>query len=199
MLKMYLWIASHIGQFAGILLIFAGGFVALFRLLARSESGTASALAWFGLVTAIIAASTFAILQAVDGIALKIAVDTWYAIPPTTTSSSCSAEGGEGEKAIAFRVAEGLRWTEWGVQAYYRMLQGAVALIFGVAITMSNLLSKWIGAVGIAAGVVTIAAGVVVAVRWVLLGSRPCGKCLDIHFISLDSNPWYFHVEKNNG
>ena len=40
-----LWIASHIGQFAGILLIFAGGFVALFRLLARSESGTASALA----------------------------------------------------------------------------------------------------------------------------------------------------------
>jgi len=36
-----LWIASHIGQFAGILLIFAGGFVALFRLLIRSESGTA--------------------------------------------------------------------------------------------------------------------------------------------------------------
>ena len=71
-----LWIASHIGQFAGILLIFAGGFVALFRLLIRSESGTASALAWFGLVAAIITASTFTILQAVDGIALKIAVDT---------------------------------------------------------------------------------------------------------------------------
>jgi hypothetical protein len=158
-----LWIASHIGQFAGILLIFAGGFVALYRLLVRSESGIASALAWFGLVTAIVAASTFTILQAVDGIALKIAVDTWYAIPPTTTSSTSAAEGGEGEKAIAFRVAEGLRWTEWSVQAYYRMLQGAVALIFGVAITMSNLLSKWIGAVGIAAGVVTIAAGVVVA------------------------------------
>ena len=41
-----LWIASHIGQFAGILLIFAGGFVALHRLLVKSESGTtASALA----------------------------------------------------------------------------------------------------------------------------------------------------------
>jgi hypothetical protein len=63
-------------------------------------------------VTTIIAASTFTILQAVDGIALKIAVDTWYAIPPTTTSSTSAAEGGEGEKAIAFRVAEGLRWTE---------------------------------------------------------------------------------------
>jgi hypothetical protein len=149
-----LWIASHIGQFAGILLIFAGGFVALFRLFVRSESGTASALAWFGLVAAIIAASTFTILQAVDGIALKIAVDTWYAIPPTADGQ---------EKAITFRVAEGIRWTEWGIQAYYRMLQGTVAIIFGVAIAKSALLSRWIGAVGIAAGVVTIAAGVVVA------------------------------------
>jgi len=31
------WIASHIGQFAGILLTFAGGFVALHRVLFRSE------------------------------------------------------------------------------------------------------------------------------------------------------------------
>ncbi|MDQ3853349.1 MAG: DUF4386 family protein [Thermoproteota archaeon] len=151
-----LWIASHIGQFVGGMLIFAGGFVALHRLLAKSESGTASALAWFGLVAAILVASTFTILQAVDGIALKVAVDTWYAIPSTTTES-------EEEKAIAFRVAEGLRWTEWGVQAYYRMLQGAVAIIFGVAIAKSALLARWIGAVGIAAGIVTIAAGVVVA------------------------------------
>jgi hypothetical protein len=152
-----LWIASHIGQFVGGMLIFAGGFVALHRLLVKSESGTtASALAWFGLVAAILVASTFTILQAVDGIALKIAVDTWYAIPPTTTES-------EEEKAMYFRVAEGLRWTEWGIQAYYRMLQGAVALIFGVAILKSALLARWIGAVGIAAGVVTIAAGIIVA------------------------------------
>ena len=148
-------IASHIGQFAGILLIFAAGFVALHRLLARSESGSAEALAWLGLVAAIITASTFTILQAVDGIALKVAVDTWYAAPP-------SADAGE-EKAIALRVAEGIRWTEWGIQAYYRMLQGTVAVIFGVAIAKSALLSRWIGAVGVFAGAVTIAAGVVVA------------------------------------
>jgi hypothetical protein len=150
-----LWIASHIGQFAGILLIYAGGFIALFRLLSRSESGStvASALAWFGLVTAIITTSTFTLLQAVDGIALKIAVDTWYAIPP----------GEEERRAIYLGVAEGLRWTEWGTQAYYRMLSGAVSLIFGVAIVKSTVLRKWIGAVGIAAGVVGIAAGVVVA------------------------------------
>jgi hypothetical protein len=148
-----LWIASHIGQFAGILLIFAGGFVALFRLLVKSESGMVSALAWFGLVTAIITASTFTILQAVDGIALKIAVDTWNAIPP----------GEEERKAIYLGVAEGIRWNEWGLQSYYRMLSGAASLIFGVAIVKSTVLSRWIGAVGIAAGVVTIASGVVMA------------------------------------
>ncbi len=150
------WIASHIGQFAGILLIFAGGFVALHRLLVRSESATtiASALSWLGLVTAIITASAFTILQAVDGIALKIAVNTWYAIPPSED---------EERKAVYLGVAEGLRWTEWGTQAYYRMLSGAVSLIFGVAIVKSVVLSRWIGAVGIAAGVVSIAAGVVTA------------------------------------
>src|ERR671911_1929176 len=58
------WIAAHIGQFAGVMLVFAGGFVALHRLLARSESGTASALSWLGLVAAILTASTFTILQA---------------------------------------------------------------------------------------------------------------------------------------
>jgi hypothetical protein len=162
-----LWIGTHIGQFAGLLLIYGGGFVALFRLLSRSDSGTtvASALAWFGLVTSILTASALTILQAVDGIALKIAVDTWYAIPSSSPSSEAGNGGGTegGEKATALRVAEGLRWTEWGIQAYYRMLQGAIALIFGVAIAKSAILSRWIGAVGIAAGVAGIAAGVITA------------------------------------
>ena len=147
------WIAAHIGQFAGLMLIFAGGFVALHRLLLHSESGVASALAWFGLAAAIITASTYAILQAVDGIAQKISTSTWYAIPPEDSE----------EKAIAFRVAEGIRWTEIGINSYFRMLQGAVAIIFGVAIAKSALLSRWIGAVGIAVGAVGIAAGVVTA------------------------------------
>jgi uncharacterized membrane protein len=160
------WIAAHIGQFAGVILVFAGGFVALFRLLVGSESGTALALAWLGLVTAILVASTFIILQAVDGIALKIAVNTWHAIPPPTSPtspSSSSADDAVEEKAIAFRVAEGIRWTEIGVNSYNRILQGAVAIIFGVAIAKSALLSRWIGAVGIFAGAVTVIAGIGVA------------------------------------
>ena len=156
------WIAAHIGQFAGIMLIYVGGFVALFRLLSRSDSGTtvASALAWFGLAVAIITASTYAILQAVDGVAQKIATSSWYAIPPPSSTAGGSEEE---QKAIAFRVAEGIRWTEIGINSYFRMLQGAVGIIFGVAIAKSALLSRWIGAVGIAVGAVSIAAGVVTA------------------------------------
>jgi hypothetical protein len=154
------WIAAHIGQFAGLMLIYAGGFVALHRLLVKSESGVASALAWFGLVTAILVASTYAILQAVDGIAQKIATSSWYAIP---ASSPAGSEEEEEKKAIAYRVAEGIRWTEIGINSYFRMLQGAVGIIFGVAIVKSGLLSRWIGAVGIAVGAVSIASGVVTA------------------------------------
>jgi hypothetical protein len=150
------WIAAHIGQFTGVMLVFAGGFVALFRLLVKSESGIASALSWLGLVTAILAASTFTILQAVDGIALKIATDSWYAIPSNAADS-------EGQKAIAFRGAEGIRWTEIGINSYNRILQGVVSLIFGVAIVKSALLSRWIGAVGIIVGAATVIAGIGVA------------------------------------
>jgi hypothetical protein len=153
-----LWVASHIGQFAGGMLAFAGGFIALFRLLSRSESGIASALAWMGLAATIAAGSALAVLQAVDGMALKIAVDTWYAIAP-----SPSADDG-GEKAIAFRVAEGIRWTEIAANSFFRILQGSVGIIFGVAIAASaTTLSRWIGALGVFAGVATIILGVRVA------------------------------------
>ncbi len=150
-----LWVASHIGQFAGGMLAFAGGFVALFRLLhTQSQSAIASALAWMGLAATIAAGSALAVLQAVDGIALKIAVDSWYALPPFPSPSSAS-DGGE-EKAIAFRVAEGIRWTEIAANSFFRILQGSVGIIFGVAITSSAVLSRWIGAFGIIAGVATI-------------------------------------------
>jgi hypothetical protein len=120
-------------------------------LFARSESGAVSTLAWLGLVTSIMTAGTFGILQAVDGIALKMAVDSWYAAPE-----------GSVEKDIYLRVAEGIRWTEGGLQSIYRILQGAVAIIIGAAIMKSSLFSKWIDALGIFAGSAALIAGVVV-------------------------------------
>ncbi|MGA9168188.1 MAG: hypothetical protein WB053_12485 [Nitrososphaeraceae archaeon] len=144
------WIAVHIGQFAGGIMVFAGGFVALFRLLVQSGSSIASILAWIGLAVAIMTASAIAVLQAVDGITLKMAVDSWVAAPPE-------------EKAITFRVAEGIRFIEYGTNSIFRILQGTLAIIFGVAIAKSKILSKWIGGAGVVIGAVTIYAGLEVA------------------------------------
>jgi hypothetical protein len=121
------------------MLVFVGDFVALYCWLASSESSIVKGLALLGLAAALVAASTFAILQAVDGIALKRAVDSWAAAPAD-------------EKVAAFRVAEGIRWIEIGTNSIFRILQGSVAVIFGVAIAMSGLLYRWIGGLGILAG-----------------------------------------------
>jgi hypothetical protein len=144
------WIAIHIGQFAGGIMIFAGGFVTLYRLLVQSESSVASVLAWIGLALAVMTASAIAILQAVDGIALKMAVDSWVAAPPE-------------EKAVTFGVAEGIRFIEYGTNSIFRILQGTLAIIFGVAIVKSKILTRWIGAAGVIIGAVTIYAGIEVA------------------------------------
>jgi hypothetical protein len=144
------WIAVHIGQFAGVIMVFGGGFVALSRLLVQSESSMASILAWIGLAFAIMTASAIAVLQAVDGIALKMAVDSWVAAPSE-------------DKAIVFRVAEGIRFIEYGTNSIFRILQGLVAIMFGVAIVKSKLLSKWIGGIGVVIGAITIYAGIEVA------------------------------------
>jgi hypothetical protein len=145
-----LWIAIHIGQLAGGIMVFAGGFVALYRLLVQSESSMASVLAWIGLALAIMTASAIAVLQAVDGIALKMAVDSWVAAPP-------------GDKAITFRVAEGIRFIEYGTNSIFRILQGTLAIIFGIAIIKSKLLSRWIGGAGVVIGAAAIYAGIEVA------------------------------------
>jgi hypothetical protein len=144
------WIAIHIGQFVGGIMVFAGGFVALYRFLVQSELSMASVLAWIGLALAIMTASAIAILQAVDGISLKMAVDSWVATPTE-------------EKAITFRVAEGIRFIEYGTNSIFRILQGIVAVIFGIAIIKSKLLSRWIGGAGVVIGAVTIYAGLEVA------------------------------------
>jgi hypothetical protein len=147
-----IWIAAHIGQLAGGLLVFAGGFVALYRFLVKSsESGLVSALAWLGLAATILTASTLVILQAVDGISLKRAVDSWATAP-------------QAEKIAAFRVAEGIRWIEIGTANMFRILQAATGIIFGAAIAIKRGdFPRWVGGFGIFAGILLMYDGISVA------------------------------------
>src|SRR5215211_2758404 len=102
------WIAVHLVQFAGVLTAI-GGFLMLHRVL--TVRGEVPVLASFALGAAIASAATWAVLQAVDGVALKHAVDAWAgAVGP--------------QKAIRFADAETVRWTEWGVNTCFRLLFG---------------------------------------------------------------------------
>ena len=59
--------------------------------------------------------ATWAVLQAVDGVTLKQAVDARVAASGT-------------EEATRYADAETVRWIEWGLQSYFRVLLGVPAL-----------------------------------------------------------------------
>ena len=136
------WEWVHLAQFVGVLAAL-GGLIVL-HLVLRSRAPRLSALA-AGLTVA--TAAVWAVLQAVDGITLKQAVDAWVA-----------ADGPD--KAVRFADAEIVRWTEWGAQSYFRLLLGAALLLFGAALSATRVLGGWVGWIAVLAGILSVAVGV---------------------------------------
>ena len=73
------WTAVHLGQFVGMAVIIAGLLVLYFALDIRA--GGAAWVARLGTVSAAVALGLYAVLQAVDGVALKQVVDAWASAP----------------------------------------------------------------------------------------------------------------------
>jgi hypothetical protein len=73
------WTAVHLGQFVGMAVIIAGLLVLYFALDLRA--GGAAWVARLGAVSAAVALGLYGVLQAVDGVALKQAVDAWVSAP----------------------------------------------------------------------------------------------------------------------
>lgn len=144
-----IWTAVHIGQFVGTLLIVLA-FVALARSLYQ-QPGVAGALAVVGTVTAILVAAVFAVQMAVDGVALKAAINTWVdAASP-------------GDQLAAFHVAETVRWIEKGLGGLFQFINGTTLLALGASIALGDRYPKWIGVVGALAGLGFVAGGVLTA------------------------------------
>jgi hypothetical protein len=141
------WVAGHLVQFAGILLGAAGLFV-LARAL-RHEGPHLAALAGAG---AVATAATFAVVQAVDGVALKQAVDAWVDAP-------------RAEEATRFANAETVLWTGWGVQSVFYGVYSLTLVLLGVVVAVSRRFGAWIGSVAVAAGLLSLAIGIDVAYR----------------------------------
>src|SRR5204862_7781883 len=96
------------------------GLVVLFYALKRP----AGMLGWsnpFGVVSAGVTLALYAVLQAVDGVALKQAVDAWASAPDV-------------EKAARFASAEAIRWLEWGVRSYQSFMLGLSFILYATVI-----------------------------------------------------------------
>ena len=135
------WVATHLGQYVGVLLALAGLLV-LAGVLRRG----APSLALFAVVATIITAASWTVLQALDGVALKEAVDAWVA-------------ASEPEKASRFYNAETVRWLEWGFQSYFRVAFGLALLLLGAALLTSRCVAAWLGVVAVVAGLLSVAVG----------------------------------------
>lgn len=140
------WVAVHFGQFVAVL-IALGGFLVLHRYL--EARNIAPALTRLALGATIATAAVWAVLQAVDGTALKQASDAW-------------SEASGTERDLRFADAEAVRWTEWGLQSYFRLLMGLVFVLFGTALGRARVIAPWAAGAGVLAGLLYIAIGIAV-------------------------------------
>ena len=142
-----IWTAVHLGQFIGMTVIVAG-LLGLFVAL-DVPTGWPGWLKRFGAASAVAALALYGVLQAVDGVTLKQAVNAWASAP-------------DGEKAIRFANAEAVRWLEWGVRSYQSFVLGLSFVLFGAAIASTAAISRPVGYLMALAGLAYVGQG------WVL-------------------------------
>ena len=141
------WVVVHFVQWLAALLII-GGFVSLYySITTRREAG--AGMARFGLAAAVVTAAAFTMLQAVDGVALKWAVDTWAAASPD-------------QQVAAFAAAQAVRWTEYSLQSYSNILLGLTLILYALAMMLGASYPRWLGWVAVGSGVAWIVHGVMV-------------------------------------
>jgi hypothetical protein len=142
-----IWTTVHLAEYFGFLLLL-GGLVALYYSVS-AKPGVGAGLAPFGLAAAVTTAASFTVLQAVDGIALKRAVDTW---------ASATAD----QETAAFAAAEAVRWTEIGMNSLSFFLSGLTLFLYGLTIGLGTVYPRWVGWVALVSGAALMYHGAVV-------------------------------------
>ncbi|WP_433784138.1 hypothetical protein ACQPX6_28535 [Actinomycetospora sp. CA-101289] len=124
------WTVVHLGQFAGMSALIVG--LIVLRVALGVQGGGAALVARLGAVFAAMALGLYGVLQGVDGVALKQAVNAWATAP-------------EAEKAARFASAETIRWLEWGTRSYHCFTFGIALILLGAAVAISARLPKALG------------------------------------------------------
>jgi hypothetical protein len=125
-----IWTADHLAEYFGFLLLL-GGLVALYHWVS-AKPGAGAGIAPFALAAVVTTAASYTVLQAVDGITLKRAVDAWASAP-------------DAQKTAIFTAAETVRWTEIGMNSFSNLLTGPTLLLYGLAIALGTVYARWVG------------------------------------------------------
>jgi hypothetical protein len=141
-----LWVASHLTQLAGFALMVSALVVLAHQLL----SGPAAAWSGIAATASAVSLAIAAMLQAVDGIALKNMVDAWAAAP---------AEQKDG----LFQAAFAVRQIEIGLASMLGLSMGLTATLFGLAILFDRTYPRWVGGIAIFGCIPTMVGGLLVA------------------------------------
>ena len=124
------WIAIHLAQLVCMVVGLAGlAGVALSMLRLQEQDHL---LALLAVILAAASIPTAVVLQAVDGIALKRAVDAWV------------AEGGTVGPA-SFAAARAVRWVEEGLNAMLGLSMGLTVILAGGAMVRGAIYPRWLG------------------------------------------------------
>jgi hypothetical protein len=139
------WIPVHLAQFLGAFLV-GLAVITLVRSM-RDDGGASGALSLVAEVAAVVALAVFAVQMALDGVALKAAVDAWVAAPEPAASG------------VAFAIADATRSLEKGLDAMFSISYGGAVLAAALAITAGRRYPWWLGVIGIVAGAGLIGSG----------------------------------------
>ena len=139
-----IWVASHLGQFVGVLLI-GIALIALGRML--SGGAAVEVCVRIGAVGVGASVAAAAVLQAVDGVALKVMVDKWAAAPAD-------------QRQALFWATYGVRQIEVGAASLTSLLLGLTVCSYAVGLLAATLYPRWLGGFGLLGGVGLIAAAV---------------------------------------
>lgn len=116
------WGAVHMGQFAGMAALLAGLVTLVFAI--GGKAGFPIGVGGLAAISAIVTIALTAVLQAVDGVALKAAADAWFGAPAA-------------EQAARLAAVEAVSWLEWGVRSYQRAVLGVTLILVAAQIVIS--------------------------------------------------------------
>jgi hypothetical protein len=120
------WKVVHLGQFLGLLVLVGA------LMLVLNDLGRTSPLATLGAVAAIVAASSYAANQAVDGVAIQFVARLLVEAPAQ-------------ERAMALGIADAVRYVEQGLSGMTAINLGIALALLGGAIISSGALASSLG------------------------------------------------------